>query len=92
MSGLEEAEKAKQGRRMDAIYKDGEVEYGAMEIGNGAYTTKELNDSRLKLPIVLKDMFLKLYDYAPELQNKIHIVGYNINGTYINEINSQTKS
>ncbi|KAG2216525.1 hypothetical protein INT45_010717 [Circinella minor] len=80
LSGLEEAQKARGGRRMDTIYKGGEVEYGAVEIGNRADSTKELNDSRLKLPIVLKDMFLKIHDYAPELQNKIHIVGYNING------------
>ncbi|KAG2226266.1 hypothetical protein INT45_005938 [Circinella minor] len=70
LSGLEEAENAKGGGRMDTVYKCGEVEYGAMEIGKGADSTKELNDSRLKLPIVLKDMFLKLYDYVPELQRE----------------------
>ena len=73
---------------MDGIFKCGEDEYGCLEIGQNTDSTKELKDSRLKLPIVMRDMFLKIYNYAPELQNKIHILGYNINGM---STNNQTK-
>ncbi|KAG2223091.1 hypothetical protein INT45_008939 [Circinella minor] len=83
ISAIDEVEKAKRGRSMDGILKCGEVEYGCIEIDQNTDSTKELKDSRLKLPIVMKDMFLKIYHYAPELQHKIHIVGYNINGPSI---------
>ncbi|KAI9244817.1 hypothetical protein BDA99DRAFT_425754, partial [Phascolomyces articulosus] len=79
LSTVEEIEKAKRGRSMNGIFKCGEVEYGCLEIGQNTDSTKELKDSRLKLPIVMRDMFLKMYNYAPGLQNKIHILGYNIN-------------
>ena len=80
LSAVESVPNAKIGRRMDMVFKAGRLEYGALEFGQKADDTKELRDSRIKLPHVMKDMLLTIMHAAPELLRSIHIVGYNING------------
>ena len=78
LSSIEDVEKVKHGRSVDGIFKGGETEYEYMEIGQDFDSTKELKDSQLKLPSVIKCMSLKMYGYAPELQHELHLLRYNI--------------
>ncbi|KAI7847115.1 hypothetical protein BDC45DRAFT_452320 [Circinella umbellata] len=80
ISSINSVEKVKMDARMDTIYKGSDMEIGCLEIRHHDDPTKELTDSRLKLPIVMKERFLDIFKYAPELVHKIHIIAYNING------------
>ncbi|KAG2224434.1 hypothetical protein INT45_002973 [Circinella minor] len=83
ISSIDPVEKVKMGVRVDTIYKGSDMEIGCLEIGHHDDPTKELTDSRLKLPTVMKEMFLDIFKYASELVHKIHIIAYNINGKNI---------
>ncbi|KAI9495029.1 hypothetical protein BDB00DRAFT_760860, partial [Zychaea mexicana] len=80
LSAIEHVENIKTARKMDMIFASGEVEYRPLEIGQKFDLTKELRDSRLKLPIVMKDQLLSIYHTAPKLLHNIRILGYYING------------
>lgn len=80
LSAVDQVEHKRMGRRMDAIYEGSNVELGCLEIGQISDQTKEMHDSKLKLPMVMKDMMLAIMTSAPDLLHHIHIVGYNING------------
>ncbi|KAG1076935.1 hypothetical protein G6F42_025183 [Rhizopus arrhizus] len=81
LSSLEEVSRKAVGRNMDTIYVDGEMEIGALEIGNQKNDgTKDLKDGYLKLPIVMKDMMKTIIDKHPAMKKKVNIVGYNIQG------------
>ena len=66
-SAVEVIQRVKLARRMDDIYRGDEIEYSCMEIGHHGDNTKELYDSYLKLPIVMKDMFMSIIDNTPQL-------------------------
>ncbi|KAI9494785.1 hypothetical protein BDB00DRAFT_871059 [Zychaea mexicana] len=66
-------------RRGDIIFKSGKLELGCAEIGAAKNQTKEMRDSLLRLPIVLRDMLL-LATFPPLLLHKCHIIGYSISG------------
>lgn len=68
------------GRRTDTVYVAGNVELGCLEIGGPTDQTKEWKDSRIKMPIVMKDMLLQIAETSPSIVNKVHILGYVING------------
>lgn len=65
------------GRKVDMIFKSTSAELGCMECGrsDGVNTTKEMSDGLIKLPKVLKDMFISLYNIAPSLVNDFAIPG-----------------
>ncbi|KAI9488879.1 hypothetical protein BDB00DRAFT_771698, partial [Zychaea mexicana] len=71
------------GRRMDTVYVGaGDVELGCLKIGKTSDQTKEWSNGLIKMPIVMRDMLLKMVNRSPDLINKLHTMGYNINGTY----------
>ena len=81
LSAVDATNKKKMGRRTDTIYKASGVELGCLEIGHQVDSTKEMKDSMIKLPIVLKDMLCAIVQDIPNIINQTHILGYNINGT-----------
>ena len=80
LSAVESTENKKMGRRTDTIYKASGIELGCLEIGDRLDSTKEMKDSMIKLPIVLKDMLRAIVQDMPSIINQTHILGYNING------------
>ncbi|KAG2219831.1 hypothetical protein INT45_006274 [Circinella minor] len=83
LSAVDATEKKKMGRRTDTIYKASGVELGCLEIGYQVDSTKEMKDSMMKLPIVLKDMLCAIVQDIPSIINQAHILGYNINGNSV---------
>ncbi|KAI9494784.1 hypothetical protein BDB00DRAFT_927974 [Zychaea mexicana] len=79
LSSVKPIAKRKMGRRGDLIFESGKLELGCTEIGAAKDQTKEMRDSLLKLPIVLRDMLL-LATFSPSLLHKCHVVGYSISG------------
>ncbi|KAI7899317.1 uncharacterized protein BX663DRAFT_219078 [Cokeromyces recurvatus] len=70
----------KMGRKIDTIYAGDNFEFGALETGSKDDQTKEIKDGRLKLPLVMKDILLNIVCKVPGVLNKVHIIGYCING------------
>ncbi|KAI9466435.1 hypothetical protein BDB00DRAFT_872194 [Zychaea mexicana] len=69
------------GRRTDTTYIGGNgVELGCLEIGRTNDQTKEFIDGSIKMPMVMRDMLLKLVEENPALVNQLHILGYLIMG------------
>ncbi|KAG0166403.1 hypothetical protein DFQ28_006568, partial [Apophysomyces sp. BC1034] len=66
-------------RKLSAI---GDIEDKKMEIGASDDKTKEFQDAKMKLSIVLKDMLLRIAEQMPSIFREAHILGYNINKTY----------
>ncbi|KAI7849580.1 hypothetical protein BDC45DRAFT_448461, partial [Circinella umbellata] len=81
LSAVDGTEKKKLGSRTDTIYKASGVDLGCLEIGHQVYSTKELKDIIVKLPIVSKDMLCAIVQDIQSIINQTHILGYNINGT-----------
>lgn len=69
---------------MDTVYVASDIELGCLEIKGMVDDTKEKEDSRVKMPIVMRDMLLQVVDNVSSMLRKVHIVGYHINGTYRN--------
>jgi hypothetical protein len=65
------------GRKIDMVFKSTSAELGCMECdrSDGVNTTKEMSDGMIKLPKVLKDMFVSLCNLAPSLVNDFTIPG-----------------
>ncbi|KAI7858168.1 hypothetical protein BDC45DRAFT_565515 [Circinella umbellata] len=83
LSAVDATNKKKMGRRTDTIYKASGVELDCLEIGHQVDSTKEMKDSMIKLPIVLKDMLCAIVQDIPSIINQTHILGYNINGNSV---------
>ncbi|KAI9492312.1 hypothetical protein BDB00DRAFT_939777 [Zychaea mexicana] len=64
-------------RRVDMLFNCGHIEFGCTEIGATKDQTKEMRDSFLKMPIVLRDMLL-LATFRPNLLHQSHVIGYSI--------------
>ena len=81
LSAIEPIERQKMGRRMDTVYAGKrQVEVGCMEIGKSINQTKEWQDGRLKMPIVMRDMLMSMVEETPALLHTLHTMGYSING------------
>ncbi|KAG2216298.1 hypothetical protein INT45_012770 [Circinella minor] len=78
LSAITEMERAKLGNKMDVIYRSGTTEYGCLEIGQKNNATKEMWDSEIKLPVVIKDILISLTNVAVDLLHELHTIGYNI--------------
>ncbi|KAG1580612.1 hypothetical protein G6F47_010490 [Rhizopus delemar] len=65
------------GRKIDMSFKSISAELGCMGCGrsDGVNTTKEMLDRLIKLPKVLKDMFISLCNFAPSLVNDLAVSG-----------------
>ncbi|KAI7859393.1 hypothetical protein BDC45DRAFT_475199 [Circinella umbellata] len=84
LSAVEPTENLKMGRRTDTTYIGGDgVELGCLEIGKTNNQTKELMDGSIKMPVVMRDMLMKLVEETPSLVNKLHILGYMIMGNKV---------
>lgn len=70
------------GRKIDMSFKSISAELGCMGCGrsDGVNTTKEMLDRLIKLPKVLKDMFVSLCNFAPSLVNDLAVSGVIIMG------------
>ncbi|KAI9484340.1 hypothetical protein BDB00DRAFT_153947 [Zychaea mexicana] len=81
LSAVDPVENLKMGRRTDTTYIGGNgVELGCLEIGRTNDQTKEFIDGSIKMPMVMRDMLLKLVEENPALVNQLHILGYLIMG------------
>ncbi|KAG2221233.1 hypothetical protein INT45_013944 [Circinella minor] len=69
----------KMGRRGDAIFESVKLELGCIETAAAKYQTKEMYDSLLKMPIVLRDMLLSA-TFSPLILHEARIIGYRISG------------
>ncbi|KAI9472914.1 hypothetical protein BDB00DRAFT_793520 [Zychaea mexicana] len=69
----------KMGRRVDTLFNCGHIELGCTEIGATKDQTKEMHDSFLKMPIILRDMLL-LATFRPNLLHQSHVIGCSISG------------
>ena len=66
---------------MDTVFLGGSVELGCTETGGKSCDqTKELTDGYMKMPLTMKAMLLDIVEKTPTIVNKVHIVGYMING------------
>jgi hypothetical protein len=84
------------GRRGDMLIRKSsggiKYEYGGSEVGSqykGQNATKWLNESGLKLPKMMRDMFVSLCkstNWDLEKMNNIETVGYIHGGIYLNFI------
>ncbi|RCH81527.1 hypothetical protein CU098_001238, partial [Rhizopus stolonifer] len=65
------------GRKIDLLFKSASAELGCMECGrsDGVNTTKEMEDGSIKLPKILKDMFIGLCNFAPSFVNDLAVPG-----------------
>ena len=79
LSAIEPIQTRKMRHRMDTIFTGGNRELGCIEIGPRLDQTKEFYDSRLKMPLVLRDMLLDIIK-APKLLYKTQTLGYSISG------------
>ncbi|KAG2219456.1 hypothetical protein INT45_008104 [Circinella minor] len=66
-------------RRGDTIFKYGSEELGCTEIGAARDQTKAFRDCSMKMPLVLKGLFLSAQKYL-RLLHAVHVIGYNITG------------
>ncbi|CAO3588483.1 unnamed protein product [Absidia cylindrospora] len=79
-------DRKKMGPRLDLIFKCGEQENGAAEIGRntlGVSDSKFMLDGGLKLPKSLKDMISLMVDQCPEKRNELRTIGLVIMGSNI---------
>ncbi|KAI7858785.1 hypothetical protein BDC45DRAFT_564895 [Circinella umbellata] len=84
LSAVEPVDNLKMGRRTDTSYiGGGDVELGCLEIGKASDQTKEFMDGSIKMPIVMRDMLLKLVEESQALVNELHTLGYVIMGNKI---------
>lgn len=67
----------KQAKKMDIIYVTGGLELGCLEIGSSD-VTKDWRDSRVKMPIVMKDVLLELVGATLFIATRAHIDVYSI--------------
>ncbi|KAG2221989.1 hypothetical protein INT45_006689 [Circinella minor] len=79
LSAIEPIACRKMGRRVDTLFKSGSEELGCSEIGAVKNHTKQTKDSNFKMPLVLRDMLLKL-TYTEELLHSVHTEGYDMTG------------
>ncbi|KAG2217669.1 hypothetical protein INT45_006178 [Circinella minor] len=79
LSSIKAISNRKMGRRGDIIFSSGHTELGCTEIGAANNQTKEIRDSLLKMPLVLRDMLL-LATFSPNLLHQSHVIGYSISG------------
>ncbi|KAG2221220.1 hypothetical protein INT45_013931 [Circinella minor] len=79
LSSVKPIANRKMGRRGDTIFESGKLELGCTEIGAAKDQTKEIYDSLLKMPIVLRDMLLSA-TFSPSILHEAHIIGYSISG------------
>ncbi|CDH53141.1 hypothetical protein RO3G_08569 [Lichtheimia corymbifera JMRC:FSU:9682] len=84
LSAVEQLNNIKMGRKMDTIYKSGNIELGCLEIGGAPCQTKAWNDSMMKMPFVMKDMLISILKKTAAKIDEVHIIGYNINGLDVN--------
>ncbi|KAI7850171.1 hypothetical protein BDC45DRAFT_539529 [Circinella umbellata] len=68
LSALEPIACRKMGRRVDTSFKRAVKDH-----------TKQMEDSNFKMPLVLRDMLLKL-TYTEELMHSVHTIGYDMTG------------
>ncbi|KAI9494031.1 hypothetical protein BDB00DRAFT_762546, partial [Zychaea mexicana] len=78
LSAVDEIEREKIGRRLDTIYTASDLEFGGLEAAANRDNTKEIHDAKLRLPMFLRDMLSAIV-------RKAHVLGYNVNGMYINK-------
>ncbi|KAI9494030.1 hypothetical protein BDB00DRAFT_956181 [Zychaea mexicana] len=83
LSAVEEIERERIGRRLDTIYTASDLEFGGLEAGANRDYTKEFHDSKLKLPMVLRDMLCAIVKHRSSILRKAHVLGYNVNGNGI---------
>ncbi|KAI8391810.1 uncharacterized protein BYT42DRAFT_558157 [Radiomyces spectabilis] len=76
LSAMKQAPNAKPGHRMDTIYLAGDKELGCLEIGGTSDISKAMKDGQMKLPIVMKDMLLRIAKTTNIRVTDIRIVGY----------------
>ncbi|KAI7852101.1 hypothetical protein BDC45DRAFT_537672 [Circinella umbellata] len=79
LSSVKPIANRKMGRRGDTIFEAGKLELGCIEIGAAKDQTKEMYDSLLKMPTVLRDMLLSA-TFSPSILHEAHIMGYSISG------------
>ena len=84
-SSIKPISNRKMGRRRDTIFNSGHIELGCTEIGSAKDQTKEIRDSLLKMPIVLRDMLLSA-TFSPNLLHQSHVIGYSISGLYYSRV------
>lgn len=66
---------------MDTVYVASNVDLGCLESKCSVNDTKEKVDSRVKMPIIMREMLLEIVVMMPyTMLSKVHIVGYNIDG------------
>lgn len=80
LSAMKQTPNAKQGHKMDTIYLAGDNELGCLEISGTNDTSKAMKDGQIKMPIVMKDMLLRIAKTTNARLIDIRILGYNISG------------
>lgn len=70
------------GHKADMTFSYLMYEYGCTEAGrcSGFANTKGLREGSIKLPKLLKDMFVKIVTSNPSLLREIQTIGFLING------------
>ncbi|KAG2221872.1 hypothetical protein INT45_012516, partial [Circinella minor] len=87
LSAVEPVDNLKMGRRTNTNYIGGDgVELECLEVGKASDQTKEFMDGSIKMPIVMRDMLLKLAGKSPVLVNELHVLRYVIMGNTISSL------
>jgi hypothetical protein len=91
LATTEKLERKLCGRKMDLIFKWRRFEFGCAECGreNVSKETKELHDGALKMPKVMKDMFIDLCVRAPTHLRDFITTGFVMMGKF-STINKST--
>ncbi|KAI9271769.1 hypothetical protein BDA99DRAFT_304319 [Phascolomyces articulosus] len=81
ISAVDPVENKKMGLETDTVYiGDDDVEFGLFGNRKGKRPNQGIQ-RWISLPIVMRDMIMKLIGENPSLVNKLHILGYSIIGT-----------
>ncbi|GAA5798967.1 hypothetical protein HPULCUR_004376 [Helicostylum pulchrum] len=84
ISSKERISRQASGDRPDLCFSYLSNEIGCLEIGledHGANGTKEINESSIKLPMMMKNFFTKIYNQYDFPTNDVKVVGIVISGT-----------